>query len=129
MKKDILLIISIICSMFILQLFYIHKLEAKRINRESYYQNKHCAKWNGKTEVIQFDKTRVDCLTDNKAIEFDFANKWGECIGQALYYGLVQEKQPSCALIIENKAKDQKYKLRLEKVAKKYNIDIIYIYN
>lgn len=38
------------------------------------------------------DNTRVDCMTDTLAVEFDFANKWAECIGQALYYGKQTKK-------------------------------------
>jgi hypothetical protein len=128
MKKDTGLIILIIFTLFVLQLLYIHSLEAKRINKESYYQNKYCQEWGGRTEVKQFDNTRVDCLTENKAIEFDFADKWAECIGQALYYGLVQEKQPSCALIIEDTRRDEKYFTRLERVANKYDILILKVY-
>lgn len=38
------------------------------------------------------DNTRVDCMTDTLAVEFDLANKWAECIGQALYYGKQTKK-------------------------------------
>ena len=40
------------------------------------------------------------------AVEFDFANKWAECIGQALYYGQKTNRTPACVLIIENPTKD-----------------------
>lgn len=59
------------------------------------------------------DKTRVDCLTSNLAVEFDFAPKWAECIGQALYYGKKTKRIPACALIMENPIKDEIYLYRL----------------
>ena len=39
--------------------------------READYVNAYC---NGDIEYILNDKTRVDCLTDYYAIEFDWAN-------------------------------------------------------
>lgn len=59
------------------------------------------------------DKTRVDCLLPKMAVEFDFANKWHECIGQALYYGQKTNRIPACVLIMENPEKDAKYLRRL----------------
>ena len=68
------------------------------------------------------DKTRVDCLTNLYAVEFDFANKWAECIGQSLYYGLKTNRQPACVLIMERGEKDLKYLKRLRRVAYKKGI-------
>ncbi len=48
------------------------------------------------------DHTRVDCLTKSYAIEVDFAKKWAESIGQALYYGIKTSKKPGILIIIEN---------------------------
>ena len=42
----------------------------KRLHHESWYQKLWC-EGKGKTEVVQADKTRVDCLTNTHAIEFD----------------------------------------------------------
>ena len=64
------------------------------------------------------DKTRVDCLTHTHAIEFDFAAKWAESIGQALYYAEVTNKKPGIVLIIEDKTKDNKYVKRANTIAK-----------
>lgn len=68
------------------------------------------------------DNTRVDCLTDTLAVEFDFANKWAECIGQSQYYSLKTNKQAACVLIMERGEKDLKYLNRLRKVAYKKGI-------
>ena len=100
-------------------------VQAKRLNPESYYQNLWCNEQKGQIEYELDDLTRVDCLTKDKAVEFDFANKWAECIGQSLYYGIKTNKTPVCALIMENGKSDIKYLKRLEEVSKKVEIEII----
>jgi len=87
------------------------------------YQDEFCI--DGVKEYILDDKTRVDCLTEDYAIEIDYAKKFYECIGQSIYYGLQTKRQPACALIVgEN---DEKYLKRLETVAKEYDIKIFVI--
>ena len=97
-------------------------VEAKRLHHEVEYQKYWCNKHNGILEYELDDKTRVDCLTEDLAVEVDFANKWAECIGQALYYGLRTNKQPTCLLIIENMGNDLKYLKRLKCTATYNNI-------
>lgn len=75
------------------------------------------------TEYRLDDGTRVDCLTDEFAIEFDFALKWAESVGQALYYSLKTGKQPGVVLIMENDG-DDRYFDRLNALAVKYNIKV-----
>lgn len=91
---------------------------------EKDYQNAWCRANGGALEVVLFDKARVDCTTSDYAIEFDFAQKWGEAIGQSLYYGAVLNKKPGIVLIMENGAQDKKYLERVSRVAKKHNIKI-----
>lgn len=69
------------------------------------------------------DRTRVDCLTDTHAIEFDFGTKWAESIGQSLYYGLQTGKKPGVVLILE-KPTDMKYWIRLNSAITHYGIPI-----
>ena len=97
---------------------------ASHIYLEKEYQNYWCKLNNGQTEYILNDKTRIDCLTKDYAIEFDFAQKWAESIGQSLYYGLCTGKNSGIVLIMENPQKDIKYLNRLNEVAKKYNIKV-----
>ena len=61
--------------------------------------NFHCK---GEIEFVLEDRTRVDCLTDTHAIEYDWSNKWAEEVGQALYYSAMTEKEPSLVLICKN---------------------------
>jgi len=52
--------------------------------------------------VIEYrlsDRTRVDCLTDSHAIEYDFSHKWAEAIGQSLHYSLMTGKRAGIVLI------------------------------
>lgn len=114
------ILIKIILVIFIIQ----YPCFAKRIHPEKDYQSYWCKLNNGIAEYRLNDSTRIDCLTDLYAIEFDFANKWSESIGQALYYSIATNKKPAIVLIIENPEKDKKFLKRLETVAKCYNIKI-----
>lgn len=114
---------------FIILLFLISlPAYAKRLHYEATYQNKWCSEMCGKQEYELDDKTRVDCLTKTHAIEFDFANKVYEGIGQSLYYGIKTKKKPGIVLIVENPEKEQKYIKRMIKVARKKGIDCWIMY-
>lgn len=89
---------------------------------EKEYQNHWCSLNNGTAEYRLPDKSRVDCVTDNYAIEFDFTNKWAEAIGQALFYANELNKTPGIVLISEKGNKDLKYIDRVNKVADKLGI-------
>lgn len=104
MRKIILLLMCIICTM---------PVQAKHLHKESEYQAYWCNAKGGQMEYVLNDKARVDCLLPDMAVEFDFANKWAECIGQALYYGQKTNRIPACVLIVENPTKDFKYVKRL----------------
>lgn len=95
---------------------------------EKDYQKVWCNKNYGQTEVILYDKARVDCVTKTHAIEFDFAKKWSESIGQALYYAKILNKTPGIVLIIENKTKEQIYVNRLKKAVENQGINLWYMY-
>jgi hypothetical protein len=96
---------------------------AAHVHKEKEYQNKWCARVGGVTEYRLDDGTRVDCLTNTYAIEFDFAPKWAESIGQALYYSQMTGKQPGVVLIMENEG-DGRYLERLNTVAAEHNIKV-----
>lgn len=82
--------------------------------REANYVNAYCK---GQVEYRLPDKTRVDCLTDEYAIEFDWAKKWAESIGQSLYYAEMTGKKPAVAIIVKSPS-DEKYIKRIEAVGK-----------
>ena len=98
-------------------------------HNESSYQHAYCAMYKGIEEYENSDKTRVDCLTSDYAIEFDFANKWHEAIGQALHYALMTDRKPKVVLILDkDKLKSQLiYYNRVKKIGKIYGFDTEYI--
>jgi len=75
---------------------------------------------NARSEVVLFDKARVDILTDAEAIEVDWAHKWAEGIGQALYYGAVTKKTP-VVLLLMNTTDEEKYLARVRQVISTYS--------
>ena len=79
------------------------------------YQEEWCNKFEGQTEYRLQDKTRVDCLLSTYAIEFDFAKKWAEAVGQSLLYACRTDRRPGIVLIMRSD-KDCKYLDRLREV-------------
>lgn len=113
-KLIVFIIISAIVMFTTLELENTERTEAT-INipnklHEKDYVNKYCT---GIKEYTLPDKTRIDCLTDEYAIEFDFAKKWAESIGQSLYYAKKTGKKPAVAIITSGE-KDKKYLKRIQ---------------
>ena len=77
-------------------------------NVEKFYQEGTCASLQGKMEVITTSGTRCDCLTPQYAIEYDFAHKWAESVGQSLGYSAHLEMTPGIVLIVED-SKDEHF--------------------
>lgn len=96
---------------------------SERIHPEKVYQNYWCQKVCGISEYRLPQGQRVDCLTKSHAIEFDFANKVYEGIGQAIYYSVATGLKPGIVLIVENDKKDEKYLEILKTVSKYKGID------
>lgn len=94
--------------------------QAARKNHEKYYQDLWCTEQGGEIEFVLDDKTRVDCLLKQHAVEFDFADKWAESFGQATYYGKKTKRQPGIVLIVEDDTKDMKYVIRLMQIVNPY---------
>ena len=126
MKSVIKFIIFIIFSVCMIFSASDTKYSKKTINeikqqvkmQEKDYVNKYC---NGIKEYVLPDKTRIDCLTDEYAIEFDYAKKWAESIGQSLYYAKMTNKKPAVAIII-SKEDDYKYIQRIRDADKDITI-------
>ncbi len=91
---------------------------AKKHERD--YQREWCK---GQTEYVLPDRSRVDCLTDTHAIEFDFARKWAESVGQALYYSFATGKQGGVVLILES-PKDRRHLQKLYSVINENDLKI-----
>jgi len=99
--------------------------EAKHLYLEKEYQKQWCSMQTDCTlEYKLADRTRIDCLTSTHSIEFDFAQKWAEAIGQSLYYSSMTNRKAGVVLILENKSNEQKYLERLLIIAEKHGIDV-----
>ena len=117
-RRILLLVLGIIFLSF-------PQLYAAHLHPERVYQDQWCAKAGGVTEYVLDDGSRVDCLTDDYAIEFDFGPKWAEAIGQALYYGIRTARKPGVVLILERE--HPAFQRRLFSVAAKYGIRVWFI--
>jgi len=93
------------------------------ISAEKDYQSAWCHKNNGIQEYRLSDQTRVDCLTDTHAIEFDYAKKWAEAVGQALHYSRMTGKLPGIVIIIE-KASDLPHLRKIIPLCLQYDIEL-----
>lgn len=93
---------------------------------EAFYVKNWCTDDFGRREFLLWDKSRCDCLTKDYAIEFDFAHKWAESIGQSLYYAKLTKRKPGVALIL-TKWSDLMYLKRLESLAEQTGIKIFII--
>jgi len=69
------------------------------------------------------DGTRIDCLTSEYAVEVEYAHKWAESIGQALYYAQSTGHKPGVLMIIQ-KDKDERFLKRLRAVAREQGIKV-----
>lgn len=106
-------------------LFSAFSSQARHKHLERWYQEQFC---HGQTEVKLEDGTRVDCLTDHYAVEFDFAPKWAEAIGQSLHYADITKKKPAIVLIIEQK-QHIKHMLKIANLCNKLRIRLFFILN
>ncbi len=68
------------------------------------------------------DKTRVDCLFKDYALEVDWDYKWAESIGQSLYYARMTGRKPAILLILGPRG--QRYLRRLKFVTDHYGIRV-----
>ena len=99
----------------------------KHQHNESSYQHAWCSKHCGIEEYENSDFTRVDCLTKNHAVEFDFANKWAESVGQAEHYAGMTGKRGKVVLILENPRKEKIYYKRVKELGRIHNFDVEYV--
>ena len=124
--KKVSLLILLLLLLTAAGYFYFGAAPQKKHN-EKYYQAQLCNELDGVMEQSLLDRTRVDCLTDEYAIEVDFAKKWAEGAGQSLYYALITEKKPAVGLIVRDNDKDMRHMKRLKVLAGKYGITIFEI--
>jgi hypothetical protein len=91
--------------------------------KESDYQKAWAAEHGGKVEVRMPDGTRCDIETKTHAIEVEFASKWCEGVGQALWYSFQTNKKAGIVLILRSE-KDRKHLMRLRSLIAGKKLDI-----
>ena len=107
----------------------LHANSKKIKMHERDYQYIFCNNKNGIIEYRLKDKSRVDCLTKEYAIEIDFGKKWAEAIGQSLYYSYITQKKAGIGIIVDiNNKADNRYLKRLYKVTNKLDIKVFIIH-
>lgn len=87
---------------------------------ERSYLNAWC---DGVTEFQLLDRTRVDCLTDKRAVEFDFDKKWAESLAQSLHYAGMTGKRAGVVLIARGSNAEKHYKA-LETIINANNLPV-----
>lgn len=100
---------------------------AEHEHSEVAYQHAWSELHDGREEFQNEDFTRVDSLTETHAVEFDFANKWAESIGQVLHYQLMTGKRGKVVLILEKPDKEMKFFERVKRLSEIYDFDVEYI--
>lgn len=87
----------------------------------------HVERWaaehGGEVEVTMPDRTRCDLVTATHAIEFDFADKWAESIGQSLNYAFQTNKRAGIVLIVRDEKDYPKY-VRVNSLVEHYELPI-----
>lgn len=69
---------------------------------EREYTEDWCLARGGSIDLRLADRTRVDCLLDDYAIEFDFTTKWAEAPSQALHYARMTNRMAAVVIIVES---------------------------
>lgn len=121
-EKEKQLIMKKILFGFLIILIFALPAHGARLHKEKEYQAVWCRQAGGITEYVLDDNTRIDCLTDEHAIEFDFSDKWAEAVGQSLYYAIKTGKKAGVVLILEKKG--SKHLERLQLLSEHYNIKV-----
>lgn len=70
-----------------------------------------------------WDRTRVDLLTNDLAVEVDWAKKWPEAIGQSAWYAVNFKRLQGVCLLSEDFKADARYIYRCQVVCAKCGIE------
>jgi hypothetical protein len=79
-------------------------------------------KYEAEIEVRLWDDARVDLLNAEYAIEVDWAPKWAESIGQALYYAELTDRKPAILLLVKDDANERRFVYRAQTVCARHGI-------
>ena len=81
-------------------------------------------KYGAEVEVVLWDLTRVDLLTDTEAIECDWPEKHYEAVGQATWYSIVTGKAPAVLLLVKDAKKEARHIYRATAICERLGIKL-----
>ena len=108
---------------FALIVLYLFRMSEAAARTEPEISRAWCDEAGGEIEYVLYDRTRVDCLLDDYAIEFDWGTKWAEGLGQALHYAANTGRRAGVMLILK-KPTDIRYHERLDRLVKHYGLPV-----
>ena len=121
MKKTLLILCIFLIST-------VSTVYGKRLHYEKVYQDAWCEANGGMRSIGRndfewtlVDGSRADCVTEKFAIEFDFADKWAESVGQSALYSELLKRRAGIVLIMERGERDQVFLQRLRKALNRIN--------
>jgi len=78
---------------------------------------------NGISQFTTKDRTYVDCLTDEYAVETEYDYNWKEAVGQSLHYAETTDRK-AAILLIQRSSSKKNYLSELNRVIQKFNLPI-----
>lgn len=78
---------------------------------------------NGISQFTTKDRTYVDCLTDEYAVETEYDYNWKEAVGQSLHYAESTDRK-AAILLIQRSSSKKNYLSELNRVIQKFDLPI-----
>jgi len=78
---------------------------------------------NGISQFTTKDRTYVDCLTDEYAVETEYDYNWKEAVGQSLHYAETTDRK-AAILLIQRSSSKKNYLSELNRVIQKFDLPI-----
>ena len=78
---------------------------------------------NGISQFTTKDRTYVDCLTDEYAVETEYDYNWKEAVGQSLHYAETTDRK-AAILLIQWSSSKKNYLSELNRVIQKFDLPI-----
>jgi len=97
---------------FFISLLYSSTISAQISNYSEKEISDYIQSLIGGEREVSVKSGRIDLVHNDVAFEIDWANKWKESIGQALWYAQQSNKKPGIILILK-KDSDYKYFIQL----------------
>ena len=105
--------------LILLMLFFV----TQSYGSESKISDYWCTSVNGVSQFTTKDRTYVDCLTNEFAVEAEYDYNWKEAIGQSLHYAETTNRQ-AAILFIKRKETKKDYLSELNRVITKFELPI-----